>query len=545
MIPALGHLLLALCIAIAIGGAPTRVFAQTPSTPSTPSSEQPATGQQTPAQPTPAAPGAEPTPAELQIQQQPYLLQQPGRPALTPGTPPSATIPAWTPPVAPAPSQTNIPAPFLGPTPAGAGGPFVAPGIPSAFAPTVTRLGRATLEFHPTLRLAEEYSDNFFQTTSRTEDNFRTTLGPGFSLLLNGARTFGTLATTIDLVHDTAHNSGDDPKVFPSFNAAVRYAFTPRLALTVSDTFVRNDQAAAVDQTGIRSGRSTSMVNAFTTSVDWLIDRVATQVYYRNALFINEDNNNNQGATTSQGDSLTHILGANASTRFATNYLVRGGYEFSRSDVFNGGTANDNTSHTVFASLARQFGLYASGGLSSSYSLQDDQDTRIFNASLFGAYGLPTGLSISAAVGYSILTSDAGDDDSVSANVAASYRFARAVFSVGILQDFRQTGQTGENFGTVQTRSYFGSVLYQFTPFINGIAQVTYSENDPTGVGNQGSGTLKTLTYGGSVNWQILRWLVAGLRYDYIKRTGENAFVNNASGDFAENRFLLNLFATF
>jgi hypothetical protein len=453
--------------------------------------------------------------------------------------------------VAPAPSQTNIPAPFIGATP-GAGGPFVAPGIPSAFAPTVANLGRATLEFHPTLRLSEEYSDNFFQASSGAESNFRSTLGPGFSLLLNGARTFGTLATTIDLVHDTARNSGDDPKVFPSFNAAVRYSLTPRLALTVIDTFVRSDSATALDPNGIRNGRQTSMVNSFTTSLDWLIDRVATQAYYRNNWFINEDDDNNNGnvnATTSRGNSISHILGVNASTRVATDYLIRAGYEFGRTDVYDGGTGNDTTSHTVHGSASRQFGLYTTGGIQTSYSLQTDENARIWNASLFGAYGLPTGFSISAAVGYSILTSDTEDDGSISANVAASYRFARTVFSVGVFQDFRQTGQQGENFGTVESRSYFGSVLYQVTPFINVIGQVTYSENTPTGVGNSNNNsTLKTLTYSAGVNWQVLRWLIANARYEYIKRTGQNTFVggdNNNSGDFAENRVSLNLFATF
>lgn len=442
-----------------------------------------------------------------------------------------------------------MPAPFFGSTPGG-GGPFATPGIPSAFAPTMTTLGRATLEFHPTLRLSEEYSDNFFQASSRAESNFRTMFGPGFSLLLNGARTFGTLSTTIDLVHDTGRNTGDDPKVFPSLNAAVRYSFTPRLALTVTDTFVRSDSATALDPNGIRNGRQTSMVNSFSTSLDWLIDRVATQVYYRNNWFINEsdNNSNNVNATTNQGNTISHILGANASTRVATDYLIRAGYEFGRTDSYDGATGNDSTTNTVFASVSRQFGLYASGGLSSSYSIQSDQNARIFNASVFGAYGLPTGFSISAAVGYSILSSDAEDDGSVSANVAASYRFARAVFSVGVFQDFRQTGQQGENFGTVETRSYFGSALYQFTPFIDAIAQVTYSENQPTGVGNAGTGTIKTLTYGGSLNWQVLRWLVASARYDYIRRTGQNTFVgggDNNAGDFAENRVSLNLFATF
>ena len=98
----------------------------------------------------------------------------------------------------------------------------------------------------------------------------------------------------------------------------------------------------------------------------------------------------------------------NASTRIATDYTVRGGYEFSRTDNTGGGSDStgvgaDTTGHTVFASAARQFGLYTTGGLSSSYSFQTDRDTRIWNVSLFGAYGLPTGLSVSAAVGYAAI----------------------------------------------------------------------------------------------------------------------------------------------
>src|SRR6185295_4866017 len=125
--PALARLLLVAATAATIGGFAGSVSAQTPATPSTPSSE--------PATPTPAQPAPEQQPLtpEQQIPQQPYLLQAPGRPPITPATPPGTTIPAWTPPVAPAPSQTNIPAPFIGASP-GAGRPFVAPGIPSAFA---------------------------------------------------------------------------------------------------------------------------------------------------------------------------------------------------------------------------------------------------------------------------------------------------------------------------------------------------------------------------------------------------------------------------
>ena len=128
-----------------------------------------------------------------------------------------------------------------------------------------------------------------------------------------------------------------------------------------------------------------------------------------------------------------------------------------------------------------------------------------------------------------------------------SYRFTRAAISVGVFQDFRQTAQTGENFGTVQTRSFFGSFLYQLTPFINANLHVSYTENQPTGTGNvEGSGTQKYLTYGAAVNWQALRWLTASLRYDFLQQMGRSAFdTQDGTGNYAENRVSLNFFATF
>jgi hypothetical protein len=54
--------------------------------------------------------------------------------------------------------------------------------------------------------------------------------------------------------------------------------------------------------------------------------------------------------------------------------------------------------------------------------------------------------------------------------------------------------------------------------------------------------------YGASVNWQVLRWLTASLQYLYTQQTGNNVFnqtVGGNSGDFAENRVTLSLFATF
>lgn len=530
-----------------------------PSTPVSPSQKP----QGTETQPSPAPPETVQPGLEPQAPLQQYLIQQPGRPFNTPTGPPSTTLPPWTPPAPPAPSQTNLPAPLYVPGAAGGAPVGGIPGltIPGAFSATTTTFRGATLEFHPTLRVSEEYSDNFFQQTSHSEQNFRSILGPGFRLLINGARTFGTAGLTVDLVHDTAPNSGDEVKVFPSLSLAVRYALTPRLALTFTETFVRNDSPAVADQFGIRRGRETFDTNAAGVAADWLLGQIATQAYYRNVLFFNESasgsntNNANQNGISeaNQNDTVTNIFGLNAATRIFTDYVVRAGYEFSKTDTLSGnnsGIGGDTTSHTGFASASRLFGLYTTAGVSTSYSYQTQDNTKIFNASVFGAYGVPLGLSLSAAVGYSILNSDTQDNEgTVSVNAVASYRFTRAVISVGVLQDFQQTAQQGQNFGTVESRSYFGNFLYQLTPFINTTLEARYSEATPTGTGNiKTNQTQTTLTYGAAVNWMILRWLTASIRYDFTKQTGTNAFQQgsfNNGGNFKENRATLNLFATF
>ena len=134
----------------------------------------------------------------------------------------------------------------------------------------------------------------------------------------------------------------------------------------------------------------------------------------------------------SRGDTITHILGLNASTRVAIDYIVRAGYEFSRSDASGGGTGTDTTTHTGFGSVARQFGLYTTAGVSSSVSYQTDESTRIYMHPSSVRMGSRRVVSV-RSVGYSILQSDAEDTEGgVSANFNASYRLlvrcSRSVF---------------------------------------------------------------------------------------------------------------------
>ena len=520
--------------------------------PATAQTAAPPEGQSQPSRDSAPAPAEQPAP----IQPPPI---QPPRPFVTPLTPPATTLPLWTPPVPPPPSQTNIPAPLPVPVP-GAPAPGGYPGspavsLPGAFAPTIATVRGAALEFRPTARLSEEYSDNFFQTSILPQDNFRTTWGPGLNLVVNGARTFGSGDFNLDMVHDTAPDSGNAIKFFPSLNANLRYVLSPRLSLTLTEAFSRGDEPSTIDQFGIRSGRQVFDSNAIGIGVDWLIDQFTTQAYYRNVLFFNEDGNDRNVDASTTSDSITNNFGLNAGTRVGIDYAVRVGYEFSHTrtqDQTVDAEWVNNTTNTGFASVSRQFGLFASAGLSTSYSYQTDEHTHTWNGSVFGTYGLPGSVSVSGSVGYSVLNSDSQDNEGmVSLNVNVSYQpTSKLAISIGMFRDFEQTAQQGQNFGTVQAQAYFGNVSYQVTPFITTALNATYRVNQGTGTGNTLSSDKETtLTAGASLNWQILNWLVGAISYTYTKETGQRVFGQQtgigSNDGYTENRVRLSLFASF
>lgn len=418
---------------------------------------------------------------------------------------PAGAVP-FAPPSPPAPSQTHLPGAFLTPL-----------GVPTA-----------VFELHPGLRISEEWTDNFFLSRRNREQNFRTVVAPGFTLAINGPRTVGNVSASFGLTYDTAE-SDENIKLFPDLSASIRHTFGPTLALTLTDSFVRNDDPQRGDAFGLRRERRTFTSNSFGASLDWALGLWTTQAYYRNSIFFEEEGGGD--------DTWSHVLGVNASRRLGALTTLRFGYEFSyfQSDR-SSSNDRDGIGHLVHASLSRQIGAFATGGVSTSLSTNSFDDTVTWNVSLFGAYGLPTGLSLSGAVGYSHLFLDrGGDENTFSINASASYAWTRASVSVGVFQDFRQTFNEGQDFGIVLTRSYFAAFSYRITPTMGLSANVSYSENEPTGAGNvRQSDSSNTLTFAVAYDWQILRWLSMNLRYAYTDYSGFNgATENRATVSFA------------
>jgi hypothetical protein len=399
----------------------------------------------------------------------------------------------------------------------------------------------ALFEYHATLTLSEEYTDNFNLATSAQgkQSNFRTTLSPGSIILMNTAKTQGSVSASSGITHDSSRGQIEF-NAFPSLSASIRHSFNPRLSLTLTDSFNRNDNPRVADSSGLRQQRQTFTANTFGASVDWLLDLLQTQYYYRNSLFISDTDSSSNSTTTSQ------TFGLGASTRVGALDTVRVGYEFSLSSPQEDVTSYGNL---FTASVSHQLGPYASAGVQGSYAMQSLDDVKIWNGSVFGTYGLPTGISVSGSLGYSLVNSDvASNQGGLSGNVNASYAHARGVISLGIFQDYRTTyqggqigqsgvDQSGQNFGVVQTLGLTGNFTYQLTPLIGSFIQAAYTQNTNTGIGNTKSNTSQDFfTASAGVNWPLLRWLNLSLQYT---RNQYNL------PDRSENRGLLSLGATF
>ncbi len=406
------------------------------------------------------------------------------------------------------------------------------------------------------------WTDNFYFTSTDKQSDYRTVIGPGANLLINGPTTKGSISATWGFTYDTAASSSDNFNVFPSLNASIVQIFTPRLSATLTDSYVRNNSPYQSNQFGLTTQRQTFTSNSFSVSVNYLIDRIATSVYYRNSYYtFGSSNGSNTGS---------NIIGATASMPIGVFNTVGLGYEYSlerhirhelrqhfgsdhrKSPHGNVHPPNRPVFHGGDSRLL-PMAVGSRGASSNQSGSQSSGDGQIWNISLFSTYGLPSGLSVSGSLGYSQASSSSSgqsDQGGVTSNSSLSYRFGPATVSLGVFSDFQNTGLTGQNFGVVQTQGVNGNLSYTFTPLVTGSVFASYISNGTTGFGNNSSSpNSNNWNTGVNLNWQILRWLVMNAQYSYSfwnnGGISVNGYSNSTSGDITVNSVVLSLQATF
>ena len=486
---------------------PALAFAQTPAAPADPSQPQ------QPGQPQGQQPRSPHRPRRPIPRDSATAVPDPapGRiPPIRPRRRPVRRLPPWTPPVPPPPSQTNVPSPSRrtrGSGTPGAAEPWSAGPRGSGSLCAHADHGSGRDRWSSIRRLGRRSSIR--TTSSRRRAGASTTFArssaQASSCLLNGARTFGTLSTTVDLVHDTASGTGDESQGLPE--SELRAPLRPDAASGADpDGHVRAERLPDHRSSSVCGGaEQTFNTNTAGLSVDWLLDQVG---HCRRTTGTCSFQERTAGAgrppTTGSGsdDSLTHVW-AERGTRIAIDYLVGSDTSFPRpmragtrlaGAVAGAGLRGRLDEPHRLCPVARQFGLYTTAGISTSYSIPDRGQHQDLEWLPLRRLWIADGALGVRLVGYSLLNSDVEDNEgTVTANLRASYRFAgRAMVSVGIFRDFRQTAQTGQDFGTVSTPpTSEASCTSSPRSSTHGLSAVQ-RKTSPTGTGNSTAAAAQT-----------------------------------------------------
>ena len=507
--------------------------------------------------------------------QPPGLGPQPGygQPPLPvqplPGQPPAAGEQKPVAPGTPPPTSVPVLVPVI-PDVQPAGPPTTVPSAPQRLvvAPGTGPTPTATLQFEPNVTVLEEYTDNFNLTKTNKQENFRSTVSPGFRLGINSPLIKGLIAYTFAPAYDTATK---DVSLFHSILGQVVYQVNPRWQVTLADSYIQSDQPGEADRLGLRQGRRSFSSNTFSATSEYLIDLVTTKQSYRLINFSDDDG----------GKTTTHEVAAGASLPIYQTNVVSAGYDYVTTDSTEGtgtGTGIQSTTagrefnvsgHQFTVSGSRRLSALTTVGLKGSYAFRtitgdsststtttsttsDETDYRLWTASLFTSYTLPGRLTLAGSVGMTALSADRGISIGPNFFSASSltYQFVRTTITLTGDKGFSETFADGDNFGVVETEGVTAAVTYRFTPSVTATVSGSYRKNKFTGIGGTASTRNEdTKNWGGSalVSWRILRWLLLDLSYTYFEQTtagsdsasttgtttGLNEFDNR---NYAENR---------
>jgi hypothetical protein len=185
--------------------------------------------------------------------------------------------------------------------------------------------------------LAGEYTDNFSQTDAGG-DEFRLSTIIGTVYRLESRRSFVSLANTLSANYDVRSEAGDFGFMNLSLNAGHEL---PRLSLTLSENFVRNDDTFFGAISDIRVGRSTALRNRVSPQVRFAFSRLTSMTLaYINTLVVNEGEVGN--------DSLANGVSVGLQHQFSRVFSGGISYTFSGENV---DAAPDQQSHSAAADL--------------------------------------------------------------------------------------------------------------------------------------------------------------------------------------------------
>lgn len=389
--------------------------------------------------------------------------------------------------------------------------------------------------------LAEEYSDNFFQTERDRREGYRTSGVFGTVYHLEDGRRFVSLANSISANYEARSEQSHVAFANLSLNAGYQL---PRVSLALSDSFIRSDTLDDATPSGLRRERRTFWRNSVSPQMRYaLTPLTAADLAYTNTLVRNEDQD--------AGNTTSHAFTTGFQHRFSR--LLQGSvrYTFITADTEG---AFETHSHNASADLVYSLERRTSVSLRAFGTVIDRSaggtDSRIYGASLGVRRQLTSFLSVFTAVGPIVLGRQ-GQAQRVFVNWQANLDGAlpfpgmpHTSLTFSAQQNVNDTVNEVDNVGLVLRRSVTLRLHHAASRYLHASLFVTYFRTElleTIGTPESVRGRKDNFwNAGASVSYALTRVVSLSCNYQYRRRES-----NLPCGDFDENRLTLALSAGF
>lgn len=408
---------------------------------------------------------------------------------------------------------------------------------PNSLLETLLNLRQGPHQFMLSGTLIEQYSDNFFQAAHNTETEYRTRASMGVVYRLQNARSFVSLANTLNASYNV--RSEDSDSGFVNLAGGAGYQLS-RLSLGLNESFVRDDDPELASSSGIRRGRRTFLRNRVSPQLRYTLTRLTSvALRYANTVVKNEDNG--QG-----NDSLTHEVATDIRHRF--NRLWSGALRYTLVHDSEDGAA-DTQAHSASIEIGRRLDRRTHVALSAFASVIErsgaGEDSRTYGARINLRRQLAALVEAFVSVGMTAFDRH-GDDPAFYANwqigAEGTLPFSRRThLSLSGRQWVHDTAGDVDSVGVVLSRSVTLSLDHRvarswFASLFAGFNRTEFLERS---IGTREAGLVadRKDTFwraGGRVSYALTRTLSLALAYLYRQR--ESSAPDSA---FDENRLTL------
>jgi hypothetical protein len=394
--------------------------------------------------------------------------------------------------------------------------------------------------FTPRISVGGEYTDNIFQSDTNKQDEYITTISPGFTAEVQGKN------SGLNISYDPRYAKYDEFDENDGWRHDARFKGWAELSkntrLDIRDRFrLTEDPLSEADIAALRAEEPDDIIDN--------TRRTSRNEYYRNNASVNLLHQFGEFDTFNLGyrhyflenddptyeDKERHNPYAELTYWFVHDWGVnlRGEYRKGQNEI-----SSDYDQINARARLVKKFSKHLDGFVQFGYATLDydreiREDADGYDLSAGFDYEIAADISLSLLAGYSYVDRDVSDDESgMSGNVKLTKKLSQ-----GVIYLTGSGGYTGPNFGA-DTRGISEfyeaglSVTYRLAKHLSGNAFGSYRNDNY--LENPFDLEEKTTKAGLGLEWQALQWMSLGLTYDF-----RNFDTTIDADDYDENRLFL------